>query len=110
MKRKPLVAGSFYPGSSSILKKDIDNYLNGVLETKKFNDILGITVPHAGYIYSGQCAAYGFKAIQQKDFETAVIIAPSHRYAHFKFSVGNFESYLTPFGEVGVDHHYVNEL
>ncbi len=110
MKRKPIVAGSFYPGSSAILKNDIDHYFSNVPAMKRHDDILGITVPHAGYVYSGQCAAYGFKAIQQKDFEIAVIIAPSHRYGHFKFSVGNFESYLTPLGEAEVDQQFVDKL
>ncbi|MDO9576711.1 MAG: AmmeMemoRadiSam system protein B [Candidatus Cloacimonadales bacterium] len=110
MKRKPIVAGSFYPGITSVLANDIDHYLSNVQTLKKHNDILGITVPHAGYFYSGQCAAYGFKAIQHKDFEVAVIIAPSHRYGHFRFSAGNFESYLTPLGEVEVDQQMVEKL
>jgi len=110
MKRKPVVAGSFYPGSTAVLKKEIEDNLSQVADSKKYNDIFGIAVPHAGYYYSGQCAAYGFKAIQQKDFEAAVIIAPSHRYNHFQFSAGNFESYITPIGEVEVNQQLVKRL
>jgi MEMO1 family protein len=110
MKRDPIVAGSFYPGSSSILRNDIEQYLSNIEDSPTQENILGIVVPHAGYIYSAQCAAYGFKAIQKKNFDTAVIIAPSHRYSHFQFSVGNFESYLTPLGTVEVDQHIAEQL
>ncbi len=68
MIRNPVVAGSFYPGNSRILKNMISDYLQNAEVHQNFADILGIISPHAGYIYSGQCAAFGFKALQQKDF------------------------------------------
>ena len=46
----------------------------------------------------------------QKEIEYAVIIAPSHRFANFKYSVGNFESYLTPLGEVSVAKDIIEVL
>ena len=110
MKRKPVVAGTFYPGSPAQLKGDITRYLEDVSEVKTGMDLLGMIVPHAGYVYSAHCAAFGYKTIQQKDFEIAVIIAPSHRYGHFRFSAGDFESYLTPLGEVEVDRDFVGKL
>ncbi len=75
-----------------------------------FEDILGVISPHAGYVYSGQCAAYSFSAISKKKFKTAVIIAPSHRHGNFKFSAGNYESYLTPLGEVEIEKAIVEKL
>ena len=110
MKRAPIVAGSFFPGNATILRKDIESYLSQISNIKEYEDILGVVVPHAGYFYSGQCAAYGYKAIQQKEIEIAVIIAPCHRIGNFTFSVGNFESYLTPLGEVEVDKQIVERL
>jgi len=110
MKRNPIYAGTFYPGESVILRADIEHYLSRVTLTTTERDILGIISPHAGYIYSGQCAAFGYKALSFRHFTTAVIIAPSHRYGHFRFSVGNFEAYLTPLGEVRVDHEIVTKL
>ncbi len=110
MKRNPVVAGSFYPGYANILRKDIEKYFSNADDNIESRDILGIIAPHAGYIYSGQCAAHSYKAVMQKGIDQAVIIAPSHRFANFKYSVGNYESYLTPLGEVPVAEDITNKL
>ncbi len=44
---------------------------------------LPLSHPHAGYAYSGQVAAYAYKLIEGKSFDTVVVVAPSH-YVHFK--------------------------
>lgn len=110
MKRKPIVAGTFYPGDSIILKKQLERFLNNVSVLSAEKEILGVISPHAGYVYSGQSAAYAFKAMKMKKFNKAVILAPSHRYGNFKFSAGRFESYLTPLGDVKVDLKKVEDL
>ncbi len=110
MIRRPVVAGGFYPGSQKVLEEQVKEFLENVEIEKKFDDILGIISPHAGYVYSGQCAAYGFKAIQQKDFETAVIIAPSHRFGNFRYSIGDFDEYLTPLGKIKVNKKLTKQL
>lgn len=110
MIRNPVVAGSFYPENSSILRNMVNEYLQKAIVKEKQRDILGVISPHAGYVYSGQCAAFSFNAIKKKDFDLAVIIAPSHRFADFDFSLGDYDEYLTPFGGVKVAKNIVNEL
>ena len=110
MIRNPVVAGSFYPGDSSILKTQINDYLQKAIIKDDNRDILGVISPHAGYVYSGQCAAFSFNAIRNKDFDLAVIIAPSHRFADFDFSIGDYDEYITPLGGVKVAKDIVKEL
>jgi AmmeMemoRadiSam system protein B len=110
MIRNPVVAGSFYPGDSSILSKQVTKYLQEASINDSIEDILGVISPHAGYVYSGQCTAFSFKAIEKKNFDLAVIIAPSHRYADFDFSLGDYDEYLTPLGGVKVAKDIVKEL
>ncbi len=110
MNRNPVVAGSFYPGDSSVLKNQINDYLQKAIIKKDLKDILGVISPHAGYVYSGQCAAFGFNALKKKNFDLAVIIAPSHRFADFDFSLGDYDEYLTPLGGVKVAKSIVSEL
>ena len=110
MIRKPVVAGAFYPGSSKVLKNQITEFMNNAPIDKEYKNILGIISPHAGYIYSGQCAAYGFNVLKQKDFDLAVVIAPSHRFGSFRYSVGSFDAYTTPLGEVSVDTELTEAL
>lgn len=110
MKRNPVVAGSFYPGYANILRREIEQYLANINNQKTYSDLLGVISPHAGYVYSGQCAAHSYRVLQQRSIKYAVIIAPSHRFASFKYSVGNFESYLTPLGEVTVAEEITSKL
>lgn len=110
MIRKSVVSGTFYPGKTSELKKQIENFITNAKIEKKYNDILGIISPHAGYVYSGGCAAYGYKCLQEENFDSVIIIAPSHRMGNFQFSVGAFEKYSTPLGDIEVDQEKVGKL
>jgi len=110
MIRKARYDGSFYSANPEILRNELKQYFNNLECEKKYDEILGIISPHAGYVYSGKCAAYGFKCLDKTDFERAVIIAPNHRISGFQFSVGNFSQYETPLGFVEVDKHIVEQL
>lgn len=73
------VAGSFMPFS----EKDQDGIVKDFLERIGDNSVPGkikaIIVPHAGYIYSGIVAAYGYKLLMNKNFENVILVGPSHR-------------------------------
>jgi MEMO1 family protein len=100
--RYNIVAGSFYPGNADTLKKQITEFL-GKAEDKKIKDIKALICPHAGYIYSGQVAAYSYRQIEGKKFDSIFIIAPSHS-ENFEFnSVYCGKAYQTPLGLVQVD-------
>jgi AmmeMemoRadiSam system protein B len=100
--RESVVAGSFYPGNTSDLSAQINEYLN-VAKSENIENIIGLVCPHAGYLYSGQIAACAYKQVLGKKFESAVIIAPSHS-EYFEFnSVFNGKAYRTPLGIVEVD-------
>ena len=43
-------------------------------------EIKALIVPHAGYVYSGQTAAYAYSLVKGKPYDTVVIIGPSHRF------------------------------
>lgn len=99
--REPAVAGLFYPKSPSALREMIDNYLREAPDLK-LTDVRGLVSPHAGYIYSGPIAAYGYKQLIGKEIKTVILLAPSH-YALFKgASVCGSEYYRTPLGEVKI--------
>lgn len=104
--RRPAVAGSFYPGDPEELRKIISTYLNAAGDVSaEFNNdkIMGIISPHAGYIYSGPVAAYGYNYIAQSPFERFVVIAPSHRGRFNGVSVIPDGLYKTPLGDVEID-------
>lgn len=108
--REPSVSGTFYPDNPKLLTGNIETYLKNASFDSIDGEILGLISPHAGYMYSGQVAAYGYKAIMGSPYETVIIIAPSHR-SHFEgVAVLEKGSYRTPLGVVPVDEKIAEEI
>ena len=101
--RQPAVAGMFYPSSPEKLKKEIELLLEVSPVDIKVQDLVGIISPHAGYIYSGRTAAYGFNLLKDKSFKTVIIISPSHREYFPGVSVYDGSGFETPLGIAEVD-------
>jgi len=107
---KPVVAGSFYPAEPLILAGRIDGYLKQAAPPKIDGDIIALNCPHAGYEYSGPVAAYGYKLISDKKFDTVVIIGLSHHLAFDGVSILESDFYETPLGKVPIDAEFTKRL
>ncbi len=103
--RKPAVCGIFYSDSPEELKEKINNLLNKVEREELKGELIGLIVPHAGYDYSGEIAAYAYKQLEGKNFDTVILIGESHYHRFPGASIGNYQSYQTPLGEVEVDNN-----
>lgn len=108
--REPAVAGMFYPANPSQLKDELHLLFESAKLNTKYNDVIGLVSPHAGYIYSGKTAAYGFNAVKGKNYKTVVIISPSHREYFPGISVYDGDTYRTPLGEVPINKKFSEEL
>ena len=108
--RNPAVAGTFYNQKPLELRENIKKYFENSKSEQVSDDVLGIIAPHAGYPYSGQCAAYSYNQLKNIDFDTAVIVAPSHRAGGFDFSIGNYSKYNIPNGELKTDRELIDFL
>jgi AmmeMemoRadiSam system protein B/AmmeMemoRadiSam system protein A len=109
MVRKPFVAGSFYLADSSNLSSTIDQYLSNV-DLKVKGEIYGVISPHAGYIYSGQTAAFAYESLKNEGKKLVILLGPSHRYYVKGFSVYNEGKWETPLGTVNVDEVFAEKL
>jgi AmmeMemoRadiSam system protein B len=108
--RFPAVAGQFYPGEREELIQMIDEFLKNAKVPKIEGEIFGILVPHAGYIFSGPVAAYSYKAIEGKNFDSVVLIGDSH-YEYFDgVSVWERGEWETPLGKVKVDEELAKKI
>jgi len=101
--RKPAVAGQFYPANPQKLESEIKRYLNNSIPSSFPSKIFGLVSPHAGYVYSGSSAAYGFNTIKNKKFNTVIIISPSHKEYFPGVSIYNGDAYETPLGEIPIN-------
>lgn len=103
--RAPAVSGQFYPRSKNDLEREISRCFEGVPTGEK--PVLGAVVPHAGYIYSGNTAAYVYSALPRAD--TFVLLGPNHTGQGSPISVSS-EKWSTPMGEVGTDLEFIKAL
>ncbi len=109
--KEPNVAGGFYPGDKAALKGMIEAYLKKAsLPQGAPEDPVVLIVPHAGYVYSGPVAAYGFKSIQGRRYETVVILAPSHFFPFRGAAVYREGAFRTPLGDIPIDTAAVDAL
>lgn len=108
--RRPAVAGAFYPANSTQLKNQIEGFFKNVKKEKFDGRILGLIVPHAGYVYSGQVAAYGFKQLQGLSFDTIVIIGMSHGAYFDGIAIYDSGYFQTPLGLVKIDTELADSL
>lgn len=101
--REPAVAGGFYPGNENVLRRTVEDLIAKADVQSVPGKVIGLISPHAGYMYSGAIAAHAYKIIKGLDFESVVIVAPSH-YAHFQgCSVYPSGAYKTPLGLAIID-------
>ena len=64
MIRKPVVAGQFYPddftGFSSQIEESFRKGPDILPSNKRRRIMFGAIIPHAGYSFSGRCAAWAY--------------------------------------------------
>jgi len=101
--REPALAGSWYPGEPEILSRDIKRYLANAKKERVEGQIVALVSPHAGYMYSGQVAAYAYKIVEGMVFDSVVVVGPSHRLAFQGASLWAQGGFRTPLGVVPVD-------
>jgi AmmeMemoRadiSam system protein B/AmmeMemoRadiSam system protein A len=102
--RKPAWAGQFYDADPGRLAARVDAFLDaGAASARPGRSPLVIISPHAGYPYSGGVAGLAYAAVRGADYETVVIVAPSHRVAFEGCSIDALDGYETPLGVAAID-------
>ena len=98
MIRKPVVAGQFYPASESLLRKEIEGYMDENADRTK---ALGAVAPHAGYVYSGETAGAVYSRLIVP--ETVVLLGPNHTGRGEAYSIQVEGSWRTPLGNAQIN-------
>ncbi len=110
VRRKPAVAGMFYPSD----KVELTTLIKAMLDISKPKEIpeniIGLVSPHAGYVYSGSTAAYAYNTIKNKNYKSIIILSPSHREYFYGACIYNGDAYETPLGIVEIDKEMTGKL
>jgi AmmeMemoRadiSam system protein B len=101
--RRSPIAGTWYPGQPERLEQEVSAMLDAPGADEAAGELVALISPHAGLRYSGPVAAAGYRLLRRTDFDTAVLIGPSH-FVHFQgasvYARGAFE---TPLGRIPID-------
>ena len=108
--RHSVIAGQWYPGEPRQLRAMIDGFLAAVDTAPLPGELVGLIVPHAGYVYSGQVAAYAYAQLKGRKFNRVVVVSPVHRLYLGTLATTDKAYYETPLGLVPVDQEMVQAL
>lgn len=116
--RRSAYAGSWYEGTRESLLKQMESLFKGGLgigDVPKLGEydpkLLGLVVPHAGYVYSGMAATWAYgEAAKHGARDTVVVMGPDHHMASTGFATMSEGVWRTPLGDVEVDKQTVSLL
>lgn len=114
MARQPKAAGSFYSYDKNSLTRQIKECFLSRLGPGKLpgkgmgSEVIGAVAPHAGYLYSGPCAAHTYKHISDsKKPDVYILLGLSH--AGNKSSI-SLDDWQTPLGIAKTDRAFGEAL
>ena len=102
------IAGSWYPADPEKLRVELEKYL-AAADAESAGRTAGddcniFIVPHAGYMYSGSCAAFAYRRMRNRSFRRVVLLAPSHRvWLDDKVVLPESDAVSTPLGTIPLD-------
>ncbi|MEM7070886.1 MAG: AmmeMemoRadiSam system protein B, partial [Pseudomonadota bacterium] len=114
--RPTAVAGHFYSNASDALKNDLQHYFGQVdqLDVVYPKQTKAVIAPHAGYRYSGFCAAVAYQAFCQpmssKPIKRVVLLGPAHRVGFEGAGLCSADYWETPLGAIRVDMDACKQL
>jgi AmmeMemoRadiSam system protein B len=107
--RAPVAAGTFYEAEKDKLIMQIESCFKHKFGPKSLQkrEFIALVSPHAGYMYSGPVAVWGFSRISKYNF---IILGPNHHGIGPTFSVMKESVWKTPLGEVAIDNIMAEKL
>jgi AmmeMemoRadiSam system protein B/AmmeMemoRadiSam system protein A len=109
--RPYLNTGPWYPADPARLRQMLDGFLNALPAPETGIRVRGIIAPHAGFEYSGRCAASAYRRLSPaQGIRRVILMGVSHRSAFYGACVADYGAWSTPLGTVAVDTGICREL
>jgi AmmeMemoRadiSam system protein B len=105
MLRTPAVSGRFYPSQPEELTQNILSFIEPVDDHSR---VIGIVVPHAGYMYSGHVAGAVYSRIVIPP--RVIVLCPNHTGFGPPLSIMSNGAWQTPLGSLEIDDELSAEL
>jgi hypothetical protein len=117
--RYPAVAGSWYAGTPNRLRNQIEELFIHKLGPGSIpkvvkegpRNLVGLVVPHAGYLASGPVAAHAYYHLANDGKpDVIVVFGPNHTGHGSALSIMNEGVWRTPLGDVEIDAETANNI
>lgn len=117
--RQPSVAGSWYAGTPNRLRDQLEQLFTHKLGPGSLplvnlqgpRSVVGLVVPHAGYMASGPVAAHAYHSLAQDGKpDVIVVFGPNHTGRGSAMSIMNEGAWRTPLGDVEIDVETANQI
>jgi hypothetical protein len=109
--RPYLQTGPWYPADAASLQRMLDGLFARVPLPQEDGSVAGIIAPHAGYAYSGLCAARAYRGLAAcRNIRRVILLGSSHQRAFYGACVSDHEAYATPLGTTAVDDAICRDL
>lgn len=124
-RRQTAFAGTWYESDAGKLRTQLDGFFKVADKTlaeqpvepgfapneKLSGDVLAIIVPHAGYMFSGNTAAFAYEAAAaNRKVKRVFLLGPSHYVAFQGCALPSEKAFSTPLGDLIVDKETIEEL
>ncbi|GMQ48528.1 AmmeMemoRadiSam system protein B [Vibrio sp. 10N] len=113
--RPTAVAGRFYDANTEQLQRHVSQLMSPFLGKERFTpneQLVGLIVPHAGYLFSGATAASGYAILKARTppFKRVLLVGPNHRVAFQGCALPSHHYFATPLGTVPLDTDAIEQL
>ena len=112
IERKAFFAGHWYSNNKDDLIRDLENHFQNerfgpgelpISQNKESRTIIGGVSPHAGYAYSGPCAAHTYLNLFKECIPDTVIVLGTHHHYYSKVGLMEKGEWKTPLGNLKID-------
>jgi AmmeMemoRadiSam system protein B len=107
------VAGQFYPEDADILSHDLNKLLSDAPQAQQAQACpQALIVPHAGYVYSGACAAKAYAQLLpfSETIKKVLLLGPVHRVAINGLAATTADYWDCPLGSIPIDQVMIKTL
>lgn len=109
--RTACVAGQFYKADAGKLAQEVRGYLEAAQVPEIADAIIAIMAPHAGYEFSGTVAGYAYATLEDRSYDTVILVGPSHRGIPLSgAALSSYDFWKTPLGKVPVNQEMNEKL
>jgi len=108
MVRECAVAGYFYTDDAGELAETVDEYIADAVVIGSRPKI--IVSPHAGHVYSGECAGYAYAQLKEQGFKRVLLVGPSHHVGFEGFAFTDADLWKSPLGDIPIDRKAIERF